>query len=212
MVECKCSAIQSIWIGAKFKDCHPTVRFNSIGLIHCPWCISIGEYTMFGKDVYLTAWDTYICQSDLVLHDGKLEKFDTEVGYIQRLTPNLTIGCHCNFGAYNHISCANKVTIGNNVLTGKWVTISDNSHGATDIDTLKIHPIIRPVVSKGPISIGNDVWIGDKATVLSGVTIGNGAVVAANSVVTKDVPEYCVVAGNPARIIKDNRLCQSREL
>ena len=54
---------------------------------------------------------------------------------------------------------------------------------------------------KGQIIIMNDCWIGEKATILSGVTIGNGAVVAAESVVTKDVPPYAIVAGNPAKII-----------
>lgn len=56
--------------------------------------------------------------------------------------------------------------------------------------------------TKGPISVGDDVWIGSHAIILSGITIGNGAVVGAGSVVTKDVPPYAIVAGNPARIIK----------
>ena len=60
------------------------------------------------------------------------------------------------------------------------------------------------IVSKGPVVIGDNVWIGDKVTVLPGVTIGDGAVIAANAVVTKDVPAYSVVAGNPAKIIKQN--------
>ena len=61
----------------------------------------------------------------------------------------------------------------------------------------------RPELSKrkGQIVIMNDCWIGEKVTILSGVTIGNGAVVAAESVVTKDVPAYAIVAGNPARVI-----------
>lgn len=63
-------------------------------------------------------------------------------------------------------------------------------------------PISRKLHSKGPIAIGDNVWIGDKATILSGVTIGDGAVVAANAVVTRDVPAYSVVAGNPARVVK----------
>lgn len=58
------------------------------------------------------------------------------------------------------------------------------------------------VTSKGPVIIGSNVWFGDKATILPNVTIGDGAVIAANSVVTKDVPAYSVVAGNPAKIIK----------
>lgn len=56
--------------------------------------------------------------------------------------------------------------------------------------------------SKGDVIIGNDVWIGMNATILSGVTIGDGAIVAAHAVVTKDVPPYAIVAGNPARIVK----------
>ena len=87
-------------------------------------------------------------------------------------------------------------------MTGKWVTISDNNHGTTDFDTLHEAPAIRKLYTKGPVIIGNNVWIGDKATILGGVTIGDGAVIAANSVVTKDVPAYSVVGGNPARVIK----------
>jgi acetyltransferase-like isoleucine patch superfamily enzyme len=56
--------------------------------------------------------------------------------------------------------------------------------------------------SKGDVIIGNDVWIGTEAAILSGVQIGNGAVIGAYSVVTKDVPSYAIVAGNPARLIK----------
>lgn len=115
----------------------------------------------------------------------------------------LNIGSNCSFGAYNHITCANKIIIGNSLLTGKWVTITDNSHGETDKSTLEMRPQKRPITSKGPVIIGNNVWIGDKATILPGVTIGDGAVIAANAVVTKDVPAYCVAGGNPARIIKN---------
>lgn len=55
-----------------------------------------------------------------------------------------------------------------------------------------------------PILIGDDVWIGSKVTILKGVSIGDGAVIASNSVVTKNVPPRCIVAGNPAKIIREN--------
>ena len=126
---------------------------------------------------YLTAWDS-ICE------------------------PSLIIGDNANIGAFNHITCANKIQIGNNMLTGKYVTITDNSHGTTNYNDLLLAPRKRKIYSKGPVIIGNNVWIGDKATILPNVTIGDGAVIAANSVVTKDVPSYSVVAGNPAKIIK----------
>lgn len=62
---------------------------------------------------------------------------------------------------------------------------------------IKGHP-----TSKGDVIIGNDVWVGFRATILSGVTIGNGAIIAAGSIVTKNVPAYTIVAGIPAKIIK----------
>ena len=97
------------------------------------------------------------------------------------------------------------MTIGDSLLTGKWVTITDNSHGETDKATLEMRPQERPITSKGPVIIGNNVWIGDKATILPGVTVGDGAVIAANAVVTKDVPAYSVVGGNPARVIRSHK-------
>lgn len=176
----KCLVIRSEWIAAKMAECGQGVFFVKIGMINGPEFIHIGEHTNFSKDIWLTAWRT----------DGCLSK------------PFLKIGCNCAFGAYNHITCANRVVIGDNCLTGKFVTITDNSHGQTDYGSLCMPPSKRPVTSKGPVIIGKNVWIGDKATILPGVTIGDGVVVAANAVVTKDVPAYSVVGGNPARILK----------
>lgn len=70
------------------------------------------------------------------------------------------------------------------------------------------HPAFRggdePINQPRPIRIGNNVWIGSRATILKGVTIGDGSIVAANSVVTKNVPSGCVVAGNPAKVVGEN--------
>lgn len=155
--------------------------------------IKIGDGTEFGNYLCLTAWDSW-----------RVERNGGD-SIINTYTPSISIGKGCRFGLYNHITAVNKISIGNHVLTGKWVTITDNAHGFTDSLSLEtIPPILRPLVSKGPVSIGNNVWIGDKATILPNVTIGDGAVIAANAVVTKDVPAYSVVGGNPAKIIKRN--------
>lgn len=177
----KRSALYAYWVRNSFKSCPPSVRFGKIGILHNHEYISIGEKCSFQDYLYLTACKEY---------QG------------EHFSPELSIGNNGNFGAFNHITCINKIQIGDNCLTGKWVTISDNNHGTTDFDTLHEAPAIRKLFTKGPIIIGNNVWIGDKATILGGVTIGDGAVIAANSVVTKDVPAYSVVGGNPARAIK----------
>ena len=174
--------IRSYWLQPQFKDCGKSSRFESIGRIVGAKAIKIGNRVHFSEGFYLTVW----------LNISK--------------NAQLLIGDDCHFGAYNHITCTNKIIIGDNLLTGKWVTITDNSHGETDIDTLAIPPSKRDVVSKGPIIIGDNVWIGDKATILPGVTIGKGAVIAANSVVTKDVDPYSVVGGIPSKSLNFNRL------
>ncbi len=114
----------------------------------------------------------------------------------------ITIGNDCNIGEHTHITSINKITIGDGLLTGRYVYIGDNSHGGLSIDEASIHPISRKLVSKGEVIIGNNVWIGDKATILAGVTIGDNVIVGANSVVTNDIPSNTMVAGAPARIIK----------
>lgn len=195
--------LRSLWLQPKFKACDSSVKFGHIGMINCPQHISIGKDSYFADEIYLMAWETYCCTiSNNVIYDGTIEKQCEKEIYVQHLNPELTIGRKCRFGAYNHITCTNRILIGDGVLTGKWVTITDNSHGAIDMDTLKIMPILRPVVSKGPVIINKNVWIGDKATILPGVTIGEGSIIAANTVVTQSVPPYSVVAGNPGKIIK----------
>lgn len=179
----KWRAICSKWICFQLADAGKKVFFQGVSLLKGLQRIHIGDNTAFGEHLYLTTW-----QSDSINGEGGV----------------IRIGKHCNFGAFNHLTAANSIIIGDNCLTGKWVTITDNSHGETDFATLQCPPSQRPITSKGAVRIGNNVWIGDKATILPSVTIGDGVVVAANSVVTKDVPPYCVVGGNPARIVKDN--------
>lgn len=80
-----------------------------------------------------------------------------------------------------------------------YVHVTDHSHGYEDI-TKSIKE--QPLISKGPVIIEDNCWLGFNSEVLSGVHIGKNSVVAAHAVVTKDVPPYSIVAGNPAKIVK----------
>ena len=143
--------------------------------------ISIGNRTIIQSHCILGCWKKYHKQS---------------------FSPSICIGNDCNIGQYTQITACNRVVIGNGLLTGKFVLISDNSHGGLSEEEASIPPNERLLRSKGEIVIGNNVWIGDKATILAGVHIGDNVIVAANAVVTKSVPSYCVVGGVPARIVK----------
>lgn len=169
-----------LWMAHKFKI--KTVSFNSrVGSICGIDRITMGEKCVFGKNPILSAHREYN-------------------GYVYN--PHITIGHDCNFGDWIHISAISEIKIGNGVLTGRFVIINDNAHGDISEKELDIPPILRKLTSKGQINIGNNVWLGDKVAVLGGVTIGDGCIIGANSVVTKDIPPYCVAAGCPAKVLK----------
>lgn len=90
------------------------------------------------------------------------------------------------------------VTVGNDVMFAQNIVVSGLNHGYQD---LSLPPSMQPVETK-PIHIGDEVWIGANSVITAGVNIGKHSVVAAGSVVTKSVPPYSVVAGNPARVLK----------
>lgn len=83
-----------------------------------------------------------------------------------------------------------------------WVTTSSQLLGPVTPEISDLHMSMGHPSCKGDIIIENDVWIGAKSTIMSGVTIHSGSVIAAGSTVTKDVPPYAIVAGNPGRVIK----------
>lgn len=141
--------------------------------------ICIGNRCVIGKHTTLSCWHQ-----------------------IHNIVPDLVIGNSVSIGEGCHITCANKIVIEDNALLGKYITITDNSHGDSVIDQLSIAPIRRPLNSKGPVIIGENVWIGDKVTILPNVKVGHGAIIGANSVVSKDIPANCVAVGIPAQIIR----------
>ena len=112
--------------------------------------------------------------------------------------PKLVIDDGAIIGHYNHITCIDDVYIGKNVLIADRVYISDNYHGYEDV---KIPINFQEVKSKGAVYIGENTWIGDNVSIIS-AKIGKHCIIGANSVVNKDIPDYCVAVGAPAKIVK----------
>ena len=110
----------------------------------------------------------------------------------------LAVGRAFGINSFSRIVVHDRITIGDNVTIGQMVSILDHDHNYT----LENGNMELAGYNTSPIVIGNNVWIGDKATILKGVTIGNNVVVGANTLVNKNVPDNCVVGGNPSKIIK----------
>jgi acetyltransferase-like isoleucine patch superfamily enzyme len=113
-------------------------------------------------------------------------------------TPRLVIEDGTRIGHFAHIASVNDVHIGKKVLIADRVYISDNLHSYHDIEV----PIMdQPISFKGNVHIGDNSWIGENVSII-GARIGRHCVVGANSVVTRDIPDFCVAVGAPAKVIK----------
>lgn len=150
----------------------------------------IADDVSFGRRVQIDIDETArvdIGPGTKILQDSWLiaEAHDT-----LRIGESVFIGQHC--------TVSGSVEIGDSTLIASFVSIIDAQHVMDDPTV----PIARQGGRKNPILIGRDVWIGASSIVLGGVTIGDHAVVGANSTVTRDVPPWAIVAGSPASIIR----------
>ena len=136
-----------------------------------------------------------------------LDDHEVTMGNLVKLYPKVTISCvgkyktaqlqignHVARGYQTGIYVGDRVTRGNDTLISRDCVIMDRDYHCFNSETEKVRPI----------TIGNNVWIGRGVMIMKGVNIGDGAVIGAGSVVTKDVPANSCVAGNPARVVKEN--------
>ncbi len=140
--------------------------------------ISIGQECFFGEGTELVALESH---------------------FSQQLNPNLSIGNHVRCIGGCRITCAGNITLEDDILIGPDVFITDHNHG--------MDPDFPDGYSKQPlivkdVIIEKGVWLGQRACVLPGVTVGSHSIIGANSVVTRDVPPYSMAVGCPARIVK----------
>lgn len=152
-------------------------RFNAFeGLKN----VSIGNDFSSGDGLWLAAYERYMDY---------------------RYTPEIVIGNNVRLSRNCHIGAINHITIEDNVLIGSNVLINDHAHGESVVSEIPRSKM--PLVSKGPIHIEKNVWIGDNVCIMPNVTIGENCIIGANSVVTKSMPKNCIVAGVPAKVVKE---------
>jgi acetyltransferase-like isoleucine patch superfamily enzyme len=119
-------------------------------------------------------------------------------GFTLEATGRLTVGDRTVFGHHCTVASDESVTIGRGCLIGELVSIRDHDHAFDQTDV----PILDQGRRTAAVVIGDDVWVGAKATITAGVTIGDGAVVGAHAVVTHDLPARCIAVGVPARVLR----------
>ena len=159
--------------------------------------ISINDWLHIQHDVYIDALSHNGVQFGSHVSVGCFTRIECS-GSLSYLGEGFICGNHCGLGTNAFYGAAGGIKIGNNVIVGNFVSFHSENHNFTNAEI----PIRLQGTSHSGIVIGDNCWIGAKATILDGVHIGNGCVVAAGAVVTKSFPDNVVIGGVPARIIK----------
>jgi len=151
---------------------------------------------IFRKKIYIYKNIRYYWAKKFLKSVGKNVNFQsrTKLNYDVSIGNNSGVGKNCDIPG--------GVTIGNNVMMGEEVLIFTSNHITTNTE---IPMNLQGMTKKKKVIICDDVWIGTRVTILPGVTVGKGSILGTGTVVTKDVPEYSVVVGNPGRVVKNRK-------
>jgi len=175
------NTIYSYWLRNSIAKCGKEFYIQSPAYFKGAQYMIIGENFFSGNRLRLECWDLFAgC----------------------KFIPKLIIGNNVSMNYNVHIGCIDSVTIGNNVLFGSNILITDHQHGYVDKRDIGVHPSKRILTSNGPVKIEDNVWIGENVAIMPNVTIGEGCIIGANSVVTKSFPKNSVVAGIPAKLLR----------
>ena len=130
------------------------------------------------------------------IHFSKNVSIDTNSRFVAANNATLQIGSGCRIGPYSIFNCGDDIIIGEDCIFGGYCSFQSSNHGIKKGEIIKYQKY-----TYGKIIIGNGVWIGAHVNLLAGVTIGDGAVIGANSVVSRDIPSNAIAVGAPAKII-----------
>ncbi len=186
-------------------------------LVHLGWeaaveVAAIGPDTRRGRRFGAFGADSVICFppnaifNEQYIHIGRGTLFGPSITLSAGMAPGqrmvtdpvIRVGDRCLFGKGSGIVGHLEIVVGDDVWTGHHVYITDQNHGYEDLDV----PISRQMMPERPVRVGDGSWLGHGTVVLPGASIGRHVVVGANSVVTGDLPDHCIAAGVPARVIK----------
>lgn len=197
-------ALRGFFRGFFFKKRRGITFIGRRVKIKSPWKMAVGSGVTIQDGCFINA----LCKPPEGrrqggIHIGNNVSFGRNTiiectGVIRELGEQLVIGNGVGIAANCFIAVRGKVTIGGNTIFGPGVHVHAENHNFGDIHT----PIRLQGATRKGISIGEDCWIGSNAVLLDGVRIGKGVIVAAGAVVTKDVPDYAIAGGVPARILK----------
>lgn len=189
--------LRSIWYRFRIQNQGGIFFIGSNVTIRHPQMLSIGRGVIIEDHVFI---DPLSEQGVRLGNNVTIARYTTIqcTGVIQHLGIGITIGNYSSIGAYSFLGAQGGITIGNNVIMGPYVSFHAENHVYQRID----EPIRVQGVTRRGIIVEDDCWIGARCTILDGVHIGRGCVIAAGSVVTKSIPAYSIAAGVPARVIK----------
>ncbi|MFN3403256.1 MAG: acyltransferase [Cytophagaceae bacterium] len=161
--------------------------------------IQLGPNSIIKKNFKIEG-GKYICigSNTVIAENSWLAAYDSYLG--EYYMPSIKIGKNVTIGRFSCITSIQSISIMDGCLISEYFYVSDHTHGFNPL--LNISPALQKLEAKGPVEIGECTFIGYRVTVLPNVKIGRNCVIGSHSVVTKNVPDYCMVAGVPAKIIK----------
>ena len=167
---------------SRFAESGRSISIGRNFWVDAPKLIRLGDDVSIAHDVTLRALTSYPWSNPPVM-----------------FTPSIRLGDRVFINFYSELSAVESIELEDDVMIGPGCFITDNSHTFTEAESpARAHP----VQYLGPVRIGKGTWIGAHSVVLGNVTIGRHMIVAANSIVNKDLPDYVIAAGAPAKVIK----------